>query len=73
MSDEKQKFKDAKKKYLTAIKESDKALRRAVKHEYEQEKYPSFKTKEAAAEKEYRAACNALWESLHRGLSEKKR
>jgi len=73
MPDEKQKFKDAKKKYLAAIKESGEALRKAVKHVDEQERYPAFKAEEATAEKEYRAACTALWESLHGASSRKKR
>jgi hypothetical protein len=72
MSDEKKKFKEAKKKYLTAIKESAAALRQAVKHESEQKKYPGFKTDEAAAEKEYRAAANALYDSLHPASPRKK-
>ena len=73
MPDKKQKFKDAKKKYLAAIKDRSRALVKALVNRDDLEKYQSFIDKEEATRKAYYAAAEALYKSLHPASSRKQR
>jgi hypothetical protein len=69
MPDKKQKFKDARKKYLAAIKDRSRALVKALVNRDDLEKYQSLIDKEEATRKAYYAAAEALRKYLHAASS----